>query len=161
MEERRSLIRREADQELMRRLEELQQATDHRGEDGAKEARRRLRRAIRHNCSVSIKLVFAHSPGASNVWTTEAVDISGRVLDISTGGANLFTKNALDIGQELRLAITLQNGSAIKADATVRWVKALTQRKGSASGVEFKDMKPEDQQRIAVFLEELDATAGL
>lgn len=151
MEERRSLVRRQADREL----------AEKRDSGAEKQAARRRRRAIRHNCAVNIKAVFVHSAGSSEEWTKDLIDVRGRVLDISTGGVSLFTKHPFDMGQELRLAITLKDGAAVNAAAVVRWVKALPEKKGSAAGVQFSEVSEKDRRLIAGFLESLDETAGL
>ncbi len=158
MQERRKKVRRRADQELLYKLKELQEKVDRRS---GGEAEKKRRRAIRHNCKVSIKMAIGHAAGFSDEWSVDAVKVEGRVLDLSAGGASLFTKQAFDTGQELRLTIKLRDGSKIATNATVRWVKAVPEKGAYASGVQFAEVPDKDRRKIDHFLQELDATAGL
>lgn len=152
-------MRRHADRELLAKLKELQEQIDRRSE-GGREANRKRRRAIRHNCKVVIELPIGHSAGGGD-WSVDSVKIDGRVLDLSAGGASLFTKQNFEPGQKLRLRIKLQQGADIMAHATVRWVKAVPEKHAYASGVQFEKVADDDERRIEAFLAELDRTAGL
>jgi hypothetical protein len=160
VEERRKIVRRSADRELRAQLERISRLPDQRG-DAGKEERRKRRHAIRHTCQVKIEMLIGKAGGFSNDWLVDAVDIRGRLLDLSADGASLFTKQPLETGQELRLAVGLLDSLCIHTGATVRWVKALPDKDGYASGAQFNHLPKEDQQRLNSFLAELETTAGL
>lgn len=156
MEERRKTIRRVSDRQLMEKIERLQKAGD-----GGKAERRKRRHTIRHTCNVTIEVLIGRAAGGSDEWTVDGVTIQGRLLDLSADGASLFTKHNLETGQELRLAIDLHGKSTITTKATVRWVKAIPEKNGYASGTQFGHVADKDREALATYLEELDRTAGL
>ena len=160
-QERRKAVRRQADRDLLLKVEKLISLVDRRGGDDAKERERQRRRTIRHNCKVGIDMLIGHAAGYSDTWSVDAVKVKGRVLDLSTGGAALYTKQPFDTGQELRLTIVLPEGGTVNTHATVRWVKAMPEKQAYASGVQFVHVTDADQALIEGFLAELDATAGL
>ena len=164
MDERRRLIRRHADRELVKRVNDLQALMERRGEsngesksDSAGHARRHV---IRHNCKVAIAVKVGVSSGYGDTWDVTSVRVKGRILDLSTGGASLFTEQPFDTGQELELVIRLRDGEDIHATGAVRWVKTV-QNGGYASGVEFSKMSDKDRRLVGKFLAELEKTAGL
>ncbi len=161
MEERRRLVRREADDQLLRKLGELQAAVEHGGRSADKEAGHRRRRAIRHNCKVTIRMVVAYASGTSDDWSRSALRINGRVLDLSVGGASLFTKDPFETNQQIELLISLQGGASINAQGAVKWIKAMPEKHGCASGIQFTTVSSKDQRKITKFLKKLDASAGL
>lgn len=161
LQERRKLVRRKADKELWQRICELEAIVDRRTVGASKDAKRNRRRAIRHNCKVGIQMLIGHAAGGSDDWSVDAIKIKGRLLDLSTGGASLFTKERMDTGQELRLAIELPDGPVVQTTAVVRWVKHVAEKGGYASGVQFGHVPGKEQKHIAKFLDELDATLGL
>jgi len=156
MEERRKTIRRESDRQLMEKITRLQKAGD-----GGKAERRKRRHAIRHTCNVTIEVLIGHAAGNSEEWSVDGLKIAGRLLDLSADGASLFTKHNLETGQELRLAIDLHGKSTINTMATVRWLKAIPEKGGYASGTQFGHVSDKDRKALTKFLEELDRTAGL
>jgi len=158
-EERRRTVRRQADRDLQQQVERLLSLIERRGGDEAKGRQRR--RIIRHNCKVGIEMLIGRAVGFSNDWSVDAVKVRGRVLDLSPGGASLYTKQPFETGQQLRLAVTLPEGGALNTHATVRWVKAMPERKAYASGVQFTHVSDADRKLVEEFLAELDATAGL
>ena len=101
------------------------------------------------------------SSGASDMWSVHSIPIKGRILDLSTGGASLFTKDSFQTGQELALAIKLHDASEIHAKASVRWIKSVPEKGGYASGVQFVHVADKDASKIQRFLKDLDATVGL
>lgn len=157
-QDRRQYIRRAADREMRGELQQLRQAA---GDGGAAEQRRRLRRAIRHTCSVRIAVQVGARIGGGNAWSVTDHPIPGRLLDLSAEGCQLFTRNALDIDTQLSLAITLQTGEEIRAAGVVRWTKGVPEKKGFALGVAFTRAEADAQTRIQAFLEYLDRTGGL
>lgn len=157
-QERRSILRRQSDRELLARYQALLAAND---PEQSRELRHRRRRAIRHHCHVHIALKIQHSSGMSDLWTVEECKIKGRILDLSTDGSSLFTAHSMDIGQELNLIVELQNGKRFQASGVVRWTKRVAEREGFASGVQFTQIKETDQRLIQLFLDELDRTIGL
>lgn len=161
-EDRRSLVRRQADVALIRRVRELELQVERRKESRRDEAGHARRRVIRHNCTVDISMRVRYSSGNSDVWNVDLVKVSGRLLDLSPAGAALFTKDSYDAGQELQLSIKLHGRSdAIEADGVVRWVKIVPKKGGYAVGVQFKRVSSGDQKKIADFLADLDASVGL
>lgn len=160
MNERRRIVRRQADRDLLLRLQH-EHAHVHHGEHGSDESRRLRRHAIRHHCQVVIRLQMGYSSGSLDTWSVDAVKIKGRILDLSKGGASLFTGESFQTGQELLLTIILEDSTEITAKAVVRWVKSVPEKRGYASGVQFSHVSPTDTLRIEKFLEQLDATLGL
>lgn len=163
MQERRKAVRRKADQELLQRIQDLERQIMRSAEvqDASKLVERSRRHAIRHTCKVGIELVLRHSSGHSGEWETDTVRVKGKLLDLSIGGASLFTREAIEIGWEVRLAIELRDKSLIHVAGEVRWAKALPEKGGHASGVRFSHIDPKDRRTMAAFFEHLDATAGL
>ncbi|MBN2308106.1 MAG: PilZ domain-containing protein [Candidatus Hydrogenedentes bacterium] len=160
-QDRRRIVRRTADKELLQRMQQLKALADRRGEFGRKDAERVRRRTIRHTCKVGIQMEIGYAGGGSDTWTVDAVDLKGRLLDLSHEGASVFTRQPLETGQQLRLAVELRDGSAFHTKAAVRWVKAIPEKNGSASGVQFLHLTKKDQKALDAFLSELDVTAGL
>ena len=67
MEERRSVVRRQADRDLAELIEKKTGVTP------SKLVRdRRLRQAIRHTCKAEIEIEISHAPGDSQEWTTDS-----------------------------------------------------------------------------------------
>lgn len=160
MQERRGLVRRQADRLLLQKIQTLEGLVDRRREshDEAEHARRRT---IRHSCSVSIAVSVGVSSGYADTWTVDTVKLPGRILDLSEGGASLFTKQRIETGQQLDLAIKLRDGSLISTRSVVRWVKNVPEKGGFALGVQFAGVSEKDRAKITKFLAELDATMGL
>jgi len=165
VDERRKTVRRHADRELLKRVAELQSMLDRRGESGAESKRESAgharRQIIRHNCKVAIAVKVGVSSGYGDTWDVASVRVKGRILDLSTGGASLFTEQRFETGQELALVIRLRDGEDIHANSTVRWVKMVPQKGGYASGVQFTHMSDKDRRLLGKFLTELEQTAGL
>ncbi len=150
------MVRRQADRDLLARLQLAQ------GEkDPGKETRRKQRRAIRHNCEVRIALRLSHAAGGSDIWEATEHPIKGRILDLSIEGCQLFVGQPLEIGQELSLVIALRTGHRVETPGVIRWTKAVPQKNGFACGVQFSPLKPKDEKHIMAFLKELDATIGM
>ena len=101
------------------------------------------------------------SSGGSDTWSVDAFKIKGRILDLSKGGASIFTSDSLQTGQELLLTIILKDSTEIDVKAVVRWVKSVPEHHGYASGIQFAHVANKDATRIERFLEQLDATVGL
>lgn len=164
MQERRGLIRRLTDKALLNKLRQQEAVIEQqRGQleqiktsDG-KQLKRERRRTIRHTCRVVVELPIGHSSGYGDDWSVDTLKFKGRLLDLSTGGASVFTKQAFETGQFLRLTITVPDLPDIVINARVRWVKAVPKKGAHASGVEFIRMAEEQQASLARFLERLDA----
>ena len=156
--ERRKTLRRQADRDLARRVEELERGG---GEEGARELRHKRRRAIRHNCRVRIALRIGVSTGNSDVWTVDEHRIEGRILDLSADGCQVFCGHPLDIGQELNLTIELRGNRKVQSRGIVRWTKHVAQHHGYACGVQFAQIAPKDHKHVVAYLKELDETFGL
>ena len=156
MEERRSVVRRQADRDLAELIEKKT------GVNPSKLVRdRRLRQAIRHTCKAELEVEISHSPGGSQEWTTDTQRMRGRVLDMSEGGVFLFTKYELKPGAQFKLGVKIYDGSTIEAQAEVRWSKFKEAKDGYATGAEFINMDDKNQNRLRTFLSELDATLGM
>ena len=156
MEERRSVVRRQADRDLAELIEKKT------GVNPSKLVRdRRLRQAIRHTCKAELEVEISHSPGGSQEWTTDTQRMRGRVLDMSEGGVFLFTKYKLKPGAQFKLGVKIYDGSTIEAQAEVRWSKFKEAKDGYATGAEFINMDDKNQNRLRTFLSELDATLGM
>ncbi len=156
MEERRSVVRRQADRDLAELIEKKTGVTP------AKLVRdRRLRHAIRHTCKAEIEIEVSHAPGDSQEWTTDSQRLRGRVLDLSEGGVFLFTKYELKPGARIKLGVKIYDGSTIDAEAEVRWSKFKEAKNGYATGAEFVSMDDKNQNKLRTFLSELDATLGM
>lgn len=158
MQERRKTLRRQADNAVKERVRELEAQIVELG--GRKELRRKRRHVIRHTCQVRIQMLIGHAAGYSNDWDFDAVAIPGRLLDLNTDGAQLFTKQRLETGQHLRLAIKLRNGQEIHMPADIRWVRHLPEKGGFCAGVAFNGLADADSRIVTAFLQELDASAG-
>lgn len=160
MMERRTLVRRQADRDLLQRVQALQAQADRRG-GGHDDSEHARRRAIRHNCTVAISMLIGHASGYSDTWDVTSIRIKGRILDLSETGASLFTEQPLETNQELQLVVKLRDASEIHTHASVRWVKHVPEKGAYASGVQFIHVSEKDQVKIRKFLQELDATLGL
>ncbi len=156
MEERRKIVRRRADREL---YELVEQKTGLK--PGQLVRQRKMRRAIRHTCKAVLQMPVAHAAGETQDWQTDRHDLKARVLDLSEGGAALFSKYELRPGHRLHIAIKLYDGQAIEAEVEVRWAKYKDQKEGWAVGLQFTDIDAKNQKRLDTFLAELDATLGL
>ncbi len=156
--ERRKMLRRQADREMVHLLEQLQAR---RQEDRSREERHMRRRAIRHTCKVHIALRIHENWGRSDEWTVSEHPVKGRLLDLSDEGCSIFSRQQLDIGQKLNLIVVLRDGSKIRASGVVRWNKAVKEHDGYAAGVQFISIENGDRRRIHAFLMELDESIGL
>ena len=160
--ERRKVIRRRADRELLQQIQGMQEFDSG---QASKEKRRRRRRAIRHNCTVNMALKIDSrgqaGPRGLDTWTVTEHPVKGRILDVSGVGCSVFSAKPLEIGQELSLVVGLTGGVKIGSKGMVRWMKAVDQRDGYAAGIEFTLIENKDRDLIEKFLTELDATVGL
>ena len=102
-------------------------------------------------------MMIGYAIGGADDWSTDSFKVKGRVLDLSVGGAALFTKQTFESGQNLQLTIKLRDRSEIRTNAGVRWVKPWPDKGGFIAGVQFVSPSSHDQQRIHKFLKELDA----
>lgn len=159
MEERRRLLRRQTDRDLLRRLaiqqaeiERLQNLLASQSHDVKRERRHRIREA----CKLAIHMEIGHASGHSTDWSTDSVEVKGKLYDLSAGGASIYTKQPFETGQRLRLDIIIPSGARIASLANVRWVKAIPEKGVYMSGVKFLDMTPRDGQNLTRFLAELE-----
>lgn len=157
MQERRKHVRRQADRELLRLREQIQSNLD---DDGSQQRRQR-RRIIRHNCKAALDIQVGQSSGGGDNMRIRSHTIPGRVLDLSKTGASLFTHHSLEVGDDFRLLLLVENGPRIEALAAVRWIKRVEDKNGYASGVEFTKVGSRDQELLDEFLARLDSTVGL
>lgn len=157
MEERRVLIRRELDRQL---VQQSAQASEAIAKDQSKHRKRALRRAIRHTCKAVLDIEFSYKSGDSDEWVTNRQKIKGRVLDLSKEGAAFFIRHSATTNQHFNFHIDLFDGSNITGQAEVRWVKKQDSAKGYSVGVKFTTIDTMNLSRIENFLAELDATLG-
>jgi hypothetical protein len=158
MIERRKLLRRASDRQLMSQVTTLRGQMD--GEVN-RDLRQKRRRAIRHTCTVKISIQMGYASGASGNWNMTDHHVAGRLLDLSAEGCQLYTRDLLDIGAQLNLLITLQTGEEIKAVGVVRWNKAIPEKNGYGLGVQFTRAERDAQSSIQTYLDYLDRTGGL
>lgn len=156
MQERRSVVRRQADREL---FELIEQKTGVKPQLMVRE--RKLRRAIRHTCRAVIDIEVRHSPGQTQAWESDRHQIKARVLDLSDGGASLFCKHDLRQGTRARIGVKLYDGTMIEADSEVRWTSFKEQKQGYAIGVQFVSIDDRNQKRLHRFLADLDSSLGM
>ena len=157
MQERRKIIRRQVDKELLGRLRQL----DETGDSAMDKERRHLyRQAIRHNCTLQVAIRFKHTMGHDDVWTASEQGIKGKLQDLSDNGCMVVTEHQLEIGQELSLCIKLRTGGKVNAVGTVRWTKLVEHAKFYASGVQFTQLADSDGKRLRSFLSEMIKTVG-
>jgi len=159
MEERRRGLRRTSDRQLWEAYNRLKHEAEENG--GVSGARKLLRRAIRHHCKVTIALEGGIQSGRSDTWRPMDFSVKGRVLDLSSEGCSLFTRDAIPIGTNMMLRIELEDYGTIESRATVRWSKAIPAKGGVASGTQFAGLSAPHQRRVEEFLKHLDHTAGL
>lgn len=158
MQERRKLIRRQADRELYERFRALHGVAD---TEAARAARHMLRRVIRHECQVQIALEIRHSAGGGDTWDVSPHPIAGRLLDLSETGCSLYTRDRLETGQTLRVLIAMPNAKKATAAGVVRWTKGMEEKGGYACGMQFSAISARDKGEIDAYIKRLDATAGL
>lgn len=157
MEERRVTLRRESDRQ---RAGEADQASEVMTKTQDKQHKRALRHAIRHTCKAVLDIEFSHKNDENDEWVTSCQKIKGRVLDLSHEGAAFFVRHAATANQRFNFRIDLFDGSNIKGQAEVRWIKQQDSAKGYSVGVKFSSIDDTNLNRINTFLRELDATLG-
>lgn len=158
LEDRRKFVRRASDRQLLSQIQNFQGQME--GEVN-RELRQKRRRAIRHTCTVKISVQVGHRSGSSDTWNMTDHPVAGRLLDLSSDGCQLYTRDLLDIGAQLNLLITLQTGEEIRAVGVVRWNKAVPEKNGYGLGVQFTRADHDAQTRIQNFITYLDQTGGL
>ena len=104
---------------------------------------------------------MGHKDAHSRDWSMSDQPISGRLLDLSVDGCQIFSRHNLEIGAMLNLLITFQDGEDIKAVGVVRWTKIVQEKQGFALGVQFTRAEHHAQAQIQDFLTQLDRTSGL
>lgn len=104
------------------------------------------------------------SPGALRLRKYIPVTVEDRltftlfrasIADISTTGARIITSEYLSKGT--KWVVTMKASPSLTVRAEVRWVKMDEARPGGNSqfqvGMQFLDMTPEEQKRLASFLD--------
>jgi hypothetical protein len=157
-EERRTYLRRESDRVLR---SQLNHAREQAAGEINRELRHKRRRAIRHSCEAKLYIPMGHKDAHSNDWNMSNQAIPARLLDLSTEGCQVFTRNQLDIGAITNLQIYLEAREDIKAVGVVRWTKAVPEKSGFALGIQFTRAEHHAQDAIRTYLSRLDATLGL
>jgi c-di-GMP-binding flagellar brake protein YcgR len=84
---------------------------------------------------------------------------SGRALNISEGGLEIYFPEAMEIGQRLKLRLFFSSSEAglktVEVLVEVVWVDILSGEGEYRSGVRFLDISPEDFIGLKAFLEDL------
>ena len=110
---------------------------------------------IRREVKVVIEMIVRCYVAATDDSSTEYVEVKGRLLDLTTDGAMLMTKQGFDVGQELRLAIVIPDQPRVSLRAVVRWVKPIPDKNLFAPGVQFIDPPAKGVDIIKRFLRQL------
>jgi c-di-GMP-binding flagellar brake protein YcgR len=152
--ERRVSIRRRADREF---LELVEKKTGLKPEQSLVRAKRR--RVIRHLCKVELSLDVAAGLGEEGAAPPKSIE--GRVLDLSEGGASVFTEYELTPGHPCHVKLKLIDGETIESRGEIRWAERKDARDGYAVGIRFVEMNAQSTRRLGEFLTRLDATLGL
>ena len=63
------------------------------------------RRAIRHHCKVRMTLKIRRKNAHMDTWTVEELPLQGRILDLSEEGCSVFSRDPIEMGQELGLVV--------------------------------------------------------
>lgn len=84
--------------------------------------------------------------------------MKGRLLDLSTEGVMLHTKQDFTAGQELLLTILLPGHTVVIATTSVRWCKTMPEKeKEFALRARFRTLSREGKNAIQAFLSELES----
>ena len=116
--------------------------------------KRERRRAIRHRCKVYVGMTIQICMGEN--WSQDAIEVKGRLLDLNTGGAKVFTKECFEKGADLRLRIVLPGPQMLPVEGRVCWNKPIPAKNGFAAGVKFRKLASEGARAIDAFLATLD-----
>ncbi len=156
MEERRKTLRREADREMQRMVERFSK------KPAAEAIRdRQLRRAIRHSCRAVVTMEIQHAVGGTGSIQSHRQPIPVRVLDLSKGGASIFSKHPMAHGEIFDIAIKTKDDRNIEAKAEVRWTKHKESKGGYAVGIAFTYVDTSSMEKLTAFLDDLDANLGM
>jgi uncharacterized protein (TIGR02266 family) len=80
---------------------------------------------------------------------------SSRVSNLSAKGAFIQTSSPLDVDETFTLQIQLPGVDAIMTiDARVVWTKTVSDAAKAGMGVEFIDIRPDHQEKLAAFVEQ-------
>ena len=155
MEERRQSVRRQADKDLLKFVDEHQL-----GPSADKVQRRKKRHAIRHACKAVLEIEIAFKSENDSEWSSARKKVKARVLDLSDDGASFFIKYPVATDQIMHLVIQLFDGKMIEAQGEVRWVRQKESHHGYTLGVKFTHIDPNNREHVANFIEQLEATLG-
>lgn len=175
LEERRKRVRRKADREL---LELIEKKTGRKPDELVRQRKRR--QVIRHTCKALFVLdrldtfdmgsqgpredsqqAFDLEPSQFLGITEMAQDPKTRILDLSEGGASVFTSQNARVGQRGWLQIRVFDGSAIESKVEVRWIKPKETMNGYVLGIKFRQMDSDNRERLKKYIQELDDSLGL
>ena len=159
MQERRQGVRRQSDMAWANKLRDLEAQVVTLTKN--KEQKRKRRHVIRHACKIKMQMLIGVAGGFSNDWDFDSIGVPGKLLDLSADGAQIFTRQRMETGQKLRIAIELRNGQTFHTPAEVRWVKEISEKNGFGSGLQFGKLEPQSFKMLALFLNEVETTAGL
>lgn len=79
--------------------------------------------------------------------------VDSHILNMSTEGAFIATSHLLSVDAEFALHMQLPGDSEIMTiNARVVWTKAVSSASPAGMGIEFAEMLPEHQRKVAAFI---------
>ena len=88
------------------------------------------------------------------IFKTKGSSVEGEVLSINQGGLFLASERTSVVTAQGELTLFLPDGS-LKVEAIVRWSRLRL-----GCGMEFIDMKPQDQKRVGAYCRSLEEEAS-
>jgi uncharacterized protein (TIGR02266 family) len=86
---------------------------------------------------------------------SSGISTDSRIADMSTTGAFIETSEPLPIDAELDLHLQLPGDSDIMSiDARVVWVKTIANAISAGMGIQFTNILPKHQEKLAAFIEQ-------
>jgi len=80
---------------------------------------------------------------------------SSRITNLSIGGAFITTNNPLPIDETFTMQLQLPEVDAIMTfDAQVVWTKSVSDAASAGMGIQFTNILPEHQEKLAAFIEQ-------
>ncbi len=80
---------------------------------------------------------------------------SSRITNLSIGGAFITTNNPLPVDETFTIQLQLPGVAAIMTiDARVAWKKSVSAAAKAGMGIEFTNIRPDHQEKLADFIEQ-------
>lgn len=111
---------------------------------------------MRHNCKVHIEALL-RTAISGEAWSVSKVELKGKLLDLMSDGAMLYTKESMVSNQDLRLTIAMPHDEPIVTIAVVRSSRPIPEKGGHATTVKFRGLAGKSLQCIERFLELVQA----